>query len=277
MSGGGNLSDQIQSDPPQKGAGLQFTVDMSGEKSAVDLFQANFQTMDTSITEFLSGNFIVRGFLQLTGQVPGVGAAAILTDLSISMVAEKLKENRNRKFLQMMSARIDRNEKPETLFANIKKNPEAALDLYTFIQEESQRTQSETKRQRLVNVIRRAAWDDIVWEEAKENARIVASLEDHDVAVLAFSSSVLNCDDGLFDGLPVVTISDSPQNAEKGPKFIHSQFPSLPRYVIWRTCSRLIAEGLFKDEGVGRIGTKAMEYFHITEPGKRFLSWISNH
>lgn len=259
-------------------ASTNFAVDMYSETSATDQYQRIYQNLGTTTTEFLSDNNPLKVvFSLITELIPSNSIKSVIPPGQglLQSTAEKIRLDRNHRFYQMLADRIDRNEQPNVFIKNIKQNPTLATDLFMFMKEENQKIQSEEKRARFANIIYKISSDEnISIEEAKEYAKLVMQFEDYDIAILSYAAKIPNCNDGLFDGIPVITLLSKPQR-ENGPVIIQNRFPTLKPYVAFKGCSRLVSEGLLADEGVGRIGTKTMEYFRITEAGREFLNWIS--
>jgi hypothetical protein len=79
-----------------------------------------------------------------------------------------------------------------------------------------------------------------------------------------------------FSDLRVVTLKDDPLITKNGisARKLHEVFPKIPQHGLFLLCAELVSRGLLKDEGIGRLDVRSMEYFVITDLAEWFISWI---
>lgn len=148
--------------------------------------------------------------------------------------------------------------------------------LYDFVMrvfEHVIRTRSEEKRKTFAAIVSRQVVNPQPWDDAEEASRLATDLSDVDIRVLTAAATAPTCE-GPFSGLQVVT--PRAERALRGPTLLQTIVPGVPERAIRLSCSRLLAAGLFHDEGVGRLSVGAFECFVVTDLGRWFLGWLED-
>lgn len=168
-------------------------------------------------------------------------------------------------FLEVLKQRLQRLEG----VANI----EPSEALYDFIADAMIRvswTRSVEKRKRFATIVAKQVSQTRQWEEAQDALKILGELSDAhmDVLVAATDAPISG---PPFDGLRVVTLAERPHGQTT---VLTKMLPRYPDVALKRTCADLLSRGLLIDEGVGRIDTKAMEYFVASDIAFWFIDWV---
>lgn len=155
-------------------------------------------------------------------------------------------------------------------------NDEAFADLMFTTFERAARTRSEEKRSRFAEIIANQVAKPAQWEEPENAVRLLADLEDIHIEIIetALKAPVA---DGPFSGLRVISLKAGPNNNEQemDPVSLFVYFPQYEAAALRMACAELVAKGLLHDEGIGRVGLGAMQYFVPTDLAEWFSAWIS--
>ena len=200
--------------------------------------------------------------------IPYVGSAL---DTLFSGKGAKIQQQRVEVFLAELDERLRKLEG----FTDLEPTGEL-LDLFTNVLDGVVKTRSSVKQKYFASVVSNRVSSSGNWEEAETAARLLKDLEEMHIRVLTFSMSA-PVSNSPFDGLRVVTISDNPHGdvGQQRPTSLVQAFPEYSVGALRMVCSELVSKSLLYDEGVGRMDTKAMEYFVATDLAKWFISWIT--
>lgn len=207
-----------------------------------------------------------RAAIQL---IPHVGSAL---DTLLSGEGAKFQQNRINEFIQILYERLSHIEAKFDTLAT-----EEFFDFIRFTFESVAKSKSRLKRERFVSIIEKKIKSDHSWNEAELATRLLSNLTDEHISILLFATAAPICQ-SPFEGLRVIKILDRHYGRKEhaGPKPISDCFPQMPLKFQSLLCSDLVSNGLLKDDGVGRMDTKAMELFVVTDLGEWFLAWIKN-
>lgn len=154
---------------------------------------------------------------------------------------------------------------------------EEFYDLFSSALEGAIKTRSHVKQEGFARIVCNQVVKDLKWEEAETVTRLLRGLDEIHIRVLIEIMSAPVCD-APFHGLRAVTLKDKPHGDENVVKALGLQkkFPDLTLSALRMVCSELISKSLIYDEGVGRVGTKSMEYFVATDLANWFTDWIAS-
>jgi len=200
--------------------------------------------------------------------IPYVGGAL---DTLLSGKGAKFQHQRVEAFLEELDERLRKLEG----FTELEPTEEL-LDLFTNVLDGVVRTRSSVKHKYFASVVSNQVSSSENWEEAETATRLLKGLEEIHIRVLTFSMSAPVCN-SPFDELRVVTILDNPYGEvdQQRPTSLIQEFPAYSVGALRMVCSELVSKSLLYDEGVGRMDTKAMEYFVATDLAKWFINWIT--
>ena len=115
------------------------------------------------------------------------------------------------------------------------------------------------------------------WDEAEAAVRILGELTETHVGILSLT---LNAPLGeeAFAGLRIVCVNEKEMKDEKIAKAFElaKALPNISPVALRLYLSELVAKGLLHDEGIGRLGMKAMEYFTPTDLTTWFVDWVQD-
>ena len=214
-----------------------------------------------------NSNWQLRSLIQA---IPVVGGSL---DVLLSGVGANYQYERIEHFVSELQTRLSRTEKILTI-----KDIQPSEPLYDYIMQvfdSVRRTRSTVKRQRFADMVARQVVRQTQWDEAEMAIGLLDSLSELEMEILVFAKAVKPC--GAIGGLArAVTVAEKPWGSDEGkaPPKLQDHFPNVPIAVLRAACSELVARGLFHDEGIGRVGAGALEYFVITEFAEWFLAWI---
>lgn len=211
--------------------------------------------------------FPLRAAIQ---SVPGLGSAL---DTMLAGRGAGYQFKRLEHFIGELDQRMKRIEELKAI--------EPTEPLYDFMMQvfdEVTKTRSEEKRRRFANLVANQVVRANNWDEAETASRLLADLTEVHVRLLNVALTTPICD-GVFKGLRIFMVTDFEMKDAKEipatpPTNISSQFPELSEPVLKMICSELIAKGLVLDEGIGRFGTRNMQYFVGTEMAQWLMDWI---
>lgn len=112
------------------------------------------------------------------------------------------------------------------------------------------------------------------WDQAETAIRILKDLEDIHIKLL---EAILAAPvaDAPFNGLKVATLfKQMPEFGNNLAQPICARFPGYSEAALYLACAELVSKGLLYDEGVGRLSTKAMQYFIATASGQWLIEYI---
>ena len=206
----------------------------------------------------------MRAAVQL---IPGVGGAL---DTLFSGLGAKYQQQRLMHFLEELSQRLSKVED----LADIQPS-EALYDFIVNAMIQASTTRSEEKRKRFASIVTKQISQKRQWDEAEDALRILGEMSDSHMEVLSVATSVPPCD-GPFDGLRVVTLVKQPLGKGIRPTELQQALPESPYLTLRRICAELLSRGLLDDDGVGRVDTKAMQYFVASEIATWFIGWVAD-
>ena len=109
----------------------------------------------------------------------------------------------------------------------------------------------------------------------KYAARLLSDLSDGDVRVLSVVAEAPSIQGAeRVAELPKYRSITEEAGRSKGTLNLGEAIPEMPSDALRMACANLVARGLLKDWGVGRLGTTAMEFFVATPSARWFLDWI---
>ena len=153
---------------------------------------------------------------------------------------------------------------------------EPMFDLLSFSLDRITKTRSSQKRAYFAQLIFKQVVNQQDWNEAEMASKLLSELSEAHIKILVFAKNVDPCGEP-FKGLKVFSIDKHIEKRNNGgpyPPLVTKVTSNTNPSVIKMLCSQLIAQGLLKDEGIGRWKTEAMELFILTKMGEWFLSWI---
>jgi len=201
--------------------------------------------------------------------IPYVGGAL---DTLLSGKGSKIQRQRIEQMLNNLSERLSKIE-----LAQVIEPTEEFYDLSLSIFDGVAKSRSKEKRERFASILVNQVTKEADWDESEMAVRVLASLEDIHIQVLAIAQSAPVCT-SPFDGLKVITLQNkhSRHVGEITPLCLSTHFSDYSTDHLRLICSELMSKGLLHDEGIGRLDTKAMEYFVTTNLANWFLSWITD-
>jgi len=199
--------------------------------------------------------------------IPYVGGPL---DTLLAGKGSEIQRSRVEAFLHGLDARLNRVEQAEVLQAD-----EGFFDFMVLVFEKVARARSEGNICRFTNVVANQVVDRKPWEEADAVASLLADLSDIHIDVLLAVMDAPQQGEP-FSGQKVATLlrSRGDRDAKAAALPLAEKFPGYDVAVLRMACSELIAKGLLHDEGVGRLNTKAMEFFISTDLADWFVAWI---
>ena len=192
-----------------------------------------------------------------------------------TLLSGKGSEIQRQRIEQMLKNLCERLSKIES--AQVFEPTEEFYDLSLSIFDGAVKSRSKEKRDRFASILVNQVKKEAKWDESEMAVRILVSLEDIHIQVLALALSAPECT-LPFEGLKVMTLKNrrSRNVGEFTPLCLSTHFSDYTTDALRLICSELISKGLLHDEGVGRLDTKAMEYFVATNLADWFLSWITD-
>ena len=205
----------------------------------------------------------LRAAVQL---IPYIGGTL---DILIGGGGQKIQQRRIEHFISELDVRLKEIE------TSSNPSDEELFDITLLALEQTVRTRSENKRARFAQIIAKQISTGGKFDAAETAIRLVGELDDIHIEILN-AAFLAPLQPAPFDYLRVVTIAPSPLRTASGesPPQLRAIFPDLSDEMLRLICSELVAKGLLKDEGIGRWGTKGMEYFTTTTLTHWLFSWL---
>ena len=204
--------------------------------------------------------------------IPVMGGTidTMLAGLGARWQAKRLED-----FVQKLSSRLSEVEAAQS--ASVLAPSEPLYDFVRQVFEHVVKTRSEEKRLRFANVVAHQIRTLASWDDAEEAARILSDLSEFDLAVLTTVTQALPCGEP-FAGMRLAIFIPPPERVAMTPPPLDlpSAFPAAPHRALLLSVSRLISLGLLRDEGIGRWGTKPLNYVVASGLGEWFMRWISD-
>lgn len=232
---------------------------MTDEKSALDILRESYSSLPE-----------LRALVQV---IPVLGGSI---DTLIVGRTGQIQLARIERFVRLLSARLRGVERSA---ANL--SSEAFSDLVSSTFQKVALTRSEAKRARFAQILHRQVMNPCEWEEAEAAVRLLAELEDIHVAIMNAALTAPQMAHP-FAGLRVVSpVSDRSalrseiMEAQPQPLYLPKALPQYGLLAIGMAASDLLSRGLLHDEGVGRLGTRPMDFLVATDQAKWFANWIS--
>jgi len=219
------------------------------------------QAIWVQASEAYSQRTLLRAAVQ---SIPHIGDAL---DTILSGLGARWRDERIRLFLADLANRLSCLEAQRILPS------EEFFDFFSNTVDWVVRTRSEAKRGRLAAIVARQVQFRASWDDAEAAARLLGGLSDLAVEVLSAAARAPECG-RPFEGFRAVALGEKRPGDARQPLSLLREFDSVPPHAIRLTTSELVAMGLLRDEGVGRLETKAMEYFVVTDLGEWFLGWL---
>lgn len=228
---------------------------------------------EKSLQKFSEKYGDVTALRAIVQAIPYVGGSI---DTLLSDSGQKIKWRRVEDFLQKLEGRLSKLEK-EPAITNLAEN-ESAYDLLAFGLEQAMKTRSEEKRDYFANVISNQIKQTKEWDDAETALRLVSELSALHIQILKLAINAPECGEP-FAKKRVICVSptDAKRIESKGvpPTDISRNLTGVPESVLKFHCSELIARGLLKDEGIGRMGMGNMTHFIPTDMAFWLFDWIS--
>ena len=194
--------------------------------------------------------------------IPYIGGAL---DIIISKKGREYQTDRINDFLRQLDARICALESASpTIEAS-----EVIFDTFSVAAEAAVRTSAAPTRMYLASTVANGVATN-EWDQALESVRLLAELSHSHVEILKAISESLPVD-GVWNGQRVASIQTNRQSA---PPLLADLVPSINPAILQKLCSDLVARGLLLDEGVGRLDTRVMEFFRVSDFGNWFLARV---
>lgn len=180
----------------------------------------------------------------------------------------KIQNERLEHFLSELSSKLENLELTPTI------DEDTLFDFAMEAMEKAVKTRAKEKRELFAKIMASQVTNPEETEYAEMALRIVDELDPIHFKILKEALSAPECG-SPFDGLEMVTVkgtntADDSKNGRR-PLILAEKLPDYPIEAIQYAISELISKGLLHDEGVGRWGTGAMEYFIATDTAR----WIS--
>ncbi len=226
---------------------------------------SNLQTKMENAAEFYADASELRAAIQL---IPYIGGPL---DTLLSAKGQSIQYQRIMMYIEDLQARMDKIEVLRDVDAS-----EEFYDLSMSIFTAVSKTRSSEKRKWFASILVNKLHKDLEWDEADLMVQLLDSLNDIHIQVLRIAMEAPVCTD-VFSGKRVIALREPFDNASSNihPTVLINIIFNASQTILEMACSGLVAKGLLRDEGVGRLSTKAMEFFVLTEMGERFLYWIA--
>lgn len=192
-------------------------------------------------------------------------------DALLSGEGAKIQYERIKKHLDYLHERLEKLEVGNEL------EPNGALwDLLVRTFDGVARGRSDEKRKRYASIIVRQVNDNGDINEAIDAVDLLSDLNDIHIEVLRVALNTSPCNDGVFEGLPVVAIKGMRDDEKKPsvPTLLETHLPDYNTEMLRIASAQLVSKGLLHDEATGRASIPGMKYFIITGAGKWFIDWI---
>lgn len=216
-----------------------------------------------------SDNLYIRALVQ---SVPYVGGAL---DTLLGGPGERWRLERLEHFISTLGQNIkSRIGESEPSLDSVEKEP--LFDLVDYTLEQVVKTRSKKKREYFSALLAKQITEKLSWNEAEAAARLLSGLTEAHIVILGAAMNAPRCG-SPFEDLKVVSAKQhvtEEGHSQPYPLYLGEIFDNTPTFAIQMVCSELVARGLLQDEGIGRLGTHAMEYFVATEMTQWFFSWI---
>jgi len=215
-------------------------------------------------SERYSRRLDIRAGIQL---IPWIGSAL---DTLLAGEGTRIGQKRVDDFLNGLQERLQQVEGAQDIPPG-----EEFFDLMMQAFDAVLRTRSEAKRRRFATLVANQVQRQTPWEEAEAALQIVSELSDAHICILVAALHAPPCG-GVFGGLRVITTEERPigEGQAGSPAQITGLVHGYGLSALRLICSQLVARGLLHDEGVGRMGTKAMQYFVVTPTAHWLIDWI---
>jgi len=217
-------------------------------------------------SEKYSETLTLRAAMQV---IPWIGGAL---DTLFAGKGTKISQKRIEDFLAQLNERLQEIESAKEI-----EPTEEFFDLMVGAFDGVLRSRSESKRKHFAVLVANQVVYAAPWEDAETALQIVSELSDAHIRVLIAALHAEPCS-GSFAGLKVITVkNDFIGGGEQGhPTRLAEILPAYDSSALRLICSQLVARGLLHDEGVGRLGTKSMEYLIATETTRWLMNWIES-
>ncbi len=234
---------------------------MKEKKNTKEMVKANVE----QTSEMYLNNTALRAVISF---IPCVGSSF---DVLLSGEGAKIQYERIKKHLDYLHERLDKLEVGNVL------EPDGALwDLLVRTFDGVVGERSDEKRKRFASIIVRQVKDNGDIGEAIDAVDLLSDLNDIHIEVLRAALNAPLCNDGVFEGLPVVAIKgmrDDDKNPSV-PTMLEKRLPDYNTEMLRIACAQLVSKGLLHDEATARATLPGMQYFIITDAGKWFVDWI---
>lgn len=168
----------------------------------------------------------------------------------------------------------DRMRQVESVSANLRDEGLSDLMVETFTG--VTRSRSDAKRARFARILAKQIENGREWDEAERAVRLLSELDDIHVDVLrtVIGAPVIG---EPFGGQRIVALEDrrGPDDQREPPLVLGEALTNHTLAALRMACAELVARGLLHDEGIGRLGAKALNLFVITDLGEWFTEWLA--
>ena len=223
------------------------------------------RTVETTAEKYSEGAEF-RAMIQL---IPYVGGAI---DTLFAGKGAKIQRQRFEMFLQSLDSRLKKIEGCSDIAPD-----DDFYDFMVGVFEAVVRSKTQTKISRFTALVTNQVLHAQPWDQADTATRILKELEDIHIKILQTVMHTPVCDTP-FQGLKVSALTKPLDKfVQPAATPLIKQFPEYPEALITLTCSELVSKGLLSDEGVGRYGTRVLQYFAATKSAEWLFNFIQDH
>lgn len=217
----------------------------------------------TKASERYSDATKLRATIQL---IPYVGGSL---DTLLAGKGAEIQRQRVENFLRELNLRLTKIEG----LANME-SEEAFFDFMLQVFDGVVRAKTTAKITRFASLVTNQVIERRPWEDTDTAVRLLSELSDIHIEVLIAVLAAPSYG-APFEDLKVTTLIEPQSGNEKAKAApLAIQLPQYSEMALRMACSELVSKGLLHDEGIGRWGTKAMQYFITTDLAEWFLGWI---
>ena len=215
-------------------------------------------------------NFWLRALIQA---VPVWGGAL---DTLTSGLGQRYQQQRIERLLADISKRLETvSEEFRTYLAE---PSEELYDFFSDLMRKVARTRSESKRDYFANLCVKQLSNVSDWDEAAEAMRLLDDLTTVHISILIAATKVppsLPPYDGHRAFNWHAAIPDERPIANPGTFSLRDQFPHMTEDLLTFYSAELVARGLMRDEGIGRVDVRGMTVFEATPVAFWLIAWFA--
>jgi hypothetical protein len=234
------------------------------ENSHKQMSLTSAPTTLTNLSRGYADSYSLRAAIQA---IPGLGGSL---DTMLAGLGARWQMERFEAFISSLDRRLTAVEGPGRVPALEPSEP-----LYDFIMEAIEktiRTRSIEKREAFAAIVERQVRNPGTWDEAESALKLIGDLSELQLEILLLAMKTEPCAPP-FEGLRVVAF----QRLENGPMVVLPEhFSATPLNALRLACADLVAKGLLRDVGVGRLSMASVTHFALTDEAQWLLDWLRN-